>query len=55
MGFTRHYFQEHTFMLTKITGEINDDDLSQHVVALNKETEGLTNLKELTDCREITK
>jgi len=55
MGFSRHYFKEYNFMLTKINGEINDNDLSRHVVALNKETEGLINLKELADCREITK
>ncbi len=55
MGFSRHFIQKYNFMLTKITGEINDDDLSHHVGALNQETEGLTNLKELADCRGITK
>lgn len=55
MGFTRHYNQENNFMLTKVVGEINDEDLLHHVIALNKELEGLTNLKELADCREITK
>ena len=55
MGFTRYYFQEYNFMLTKLAGEVNDNDLSHHVVALNQETEGLTSLKELADCREITK
>ena len=55
MGFSRYYFQEYNFMLTKITGEINDDDLYHHVVTLNQESEGLINLKELADCREITK
>ena len=55
MGFSRHFFQVHNFMLTKVIGEINDNDLSHHVDALNQETEGLTNLKELADAREITK
>ena len=55
MGFSRYYFQKQNFMLTKITDEINDDDLYHHVVALNKEVEGIANLKELADCREIIK
>lgn len=55
MGFSRQYFQEFNFMLTKITGEINDKDLSHHVAVLNQEAKGLVNLKELADCREVTK
>jgi len=42
-------------MFTKIVGEITAQDLSSHVFALNEETEGIANLKELADCREITK
>lgn len=42
-------------MLTKLTNEISDNDLLRHVIALNNETEGLKDLKELADCREITK
>jgi len=55
MGFTRHYFDDLNFVLTKITGAINDNDLAMHVDALNKESKGKTNLKELADCRAITK
>ena len=55
MGFTRYYSAEHNFMLTKITGEIDDNGLMSHVISLNKETSGLVNLRELADCREITK
>ena len=53
MGFTRHYLKEYNFMLTKITGEVNDQNLKQHVMSLNKETEGISALRELADCREI--
>jgi len=54
MGFKRHYFKQYNFMLTKISGEINDNDLSLHVEDMNQAADGLINLKELADCREIT-
>ncbi|MCK5519677.1 MAG: hypothetical protein KAI81_01070 [Candidatus Marinimicrobia bacterium] len=54
MGFSRYFQKDHNFMFTKISGEINDDNLMDHVLALNKKTDGITNLKELADCREIT-
>ena len=41
-------------MLTEITGEIDDNDLLSHVIALNTETAGVVNLRELADCRGIT-
>ena len=54
MGFSRHYFKDYNFMLTKISGEIDNNSLSQHVIDVNNEAEGISNLKELADCREIT-
>lgn len=54
MGFSIHYFQEYNFILTKITGEVDDGDLAYHVAALNQKTDGIINLKELADCREVT-
>ena len=53
MGFSRHYFNEHNFMLTKVCGEIDDDDLMSHVNALNRETQGCVNVRELSDCRSL--
>ena len=54
MVFFRHYLKDHNFMYTKISGEVNDQNLKQHVADLNKETEGVSNLIELADCREIS-
>ena len=41
-------------MLTKVSGDIDGNSLAQHVIDLNKETEGIFNLRELADYREIT-
>jgi len=54
MGFTRHFSKELNFLLAKATGEINDSDLASHVKAINEVTNGLSNVKGLADCREIT-
>ena len=53
MGFSTHYFKDLSFFLTKVSGDISDDDLIQHIVSLNKETKELLILKELSDCRKI--
>ena len=55
MGFTRYYSKELNFLFVDITGELNDNDLTSHVKALNTETEGLVNVKGFADCRGITK
>lgn len=54
MGFSRYYFKGHNFLLTKVSGKIAVDDLLQHVMAVNKEMAGKINLRQLTDCRNIT-
>ena len=54
MIFSRHFSKDHNFMYTKIAGEINDQNLRQHVIDKNKETEGISNFRELADCREIS-
>ena len=54
MGFSRNYLKPYNFVLTKITGDINDAELLQHVKALNRETRGISELRELADCRELT-
>ena len=53
MGFSLHYLKDHKFMYTRISGEINDQDLKQHVIDFNKETEGISDLRELADCRDL--
>ena len=53
MGFSLHYLKDHKFMYTRISGEINDQDLKQHVINFNKETEGISDLRELADCRDL--
>ena len=54
MGFARHYLKDYNFMYTKIYGEVNDQSLQQHVISLNKETDGISGLRELADCRELS-
>lgn len=54
MGISRHFFKQHNFIVTKFWGKIDNDDLMGHVIEFNKESKGLSNLKELADCREIT-
>ena len=54
MSITRHYLQDKNFMMTRITGNLNDNILMEHVNELNRMTLGLSNLRELADCRKIT-
>ena len=53
MGFSRYYLKKYKFMFTKISGEVNDQNLEEHVIALNMETEGVSDLREIADCRSI--
>ncbi len=53
MGITMHYLKEYNFILSKLSGEINDQNLREYVLAFNKKTRGIPNLRELADCREI--
>lgn len=54
MGFTRNYSPEHKFMLTQLTGDINDENLLEHVLATNEETRGIAGLREFADCCGVT-
>jgi hypothetical protein len=54
MGFSRYYLKEHNFLLTKVSGKITVDDLLQHVISVNNEMAGKINLRQITDCRNIT-
>lgn len=53
MGFSRRYLKDNNFLVTKVTGEVNDHNLREHVIELNMETEGISDLRELADCRGI--
>ncbi len=44
MPFERHYWPERRFMLTSLVGEIADQDLMDHVLALNELTDGVEGL-----------
>ncbi len=54
MGFSHQYFKDHNFLLTRASGDLDGKDLMLHVININEVTEGIINLKELSDCREIT-
>ncbi|MBW9261326.1 MAG: hypothetical protein K1566_17715 [Candidatus Thiodiazotropha sp. (ex. Lucinisca nassula)] len=54
MPFTRRFSEKHHFMLTTLSGELNDEDLLVHVLALNEETKGISDLIELADCTTVT-
>ena len=53
MGFSRHFLKNQNFVLTRLSGDINDQNLMQHVLELNNETEGIPDFRELADCRNI--
>ena len=54
MGFSRHLLKSHKFMYNKVSGEVNDHNLKQHIIDLNLETEDIDDLRELADCRDIS-
>jgi hypothetical protein len=53
MGFSRHWLREQAFVLTTVSGSIDSTSLMEHVQALNQESDGVSGLKELADCREL--
>ena len=53
MGLSRHWLREHAFVVTKVSGAIDDRSLMEHVQALNRECAGVDASKELADCREL--
>ncbi len=53
MPFTRHYKRELNFVLTRVFGEINDQQAKEQVVALNEEAKDEKALKEIADCRKL--
>ncbi|MCP4642533.1 MAG: hypothetical protein GY851_18965 [bacterium] len=53
MGFTRHLVPELKFVLTRIRGVLDDQQLAQHVADLNREAAAIEGLRELADCRDV--
>ena len=53
MGFSRHWLRDHTFILTRVSGTIDNRSLLEHVQALNRERDGVIGMKELADCRDL--
>jgi len=51
--FTRHYLGPRNFILTRVTGRIDDSELREHVLALNSEAADLWAALELADCRAL--
>lgn len=54
MEFNRFYAEDLKFEVTLVSGEINDDNLREHILKLNESTGDISDLKELADCRNIT-
>ena len=53
MGLSVYFNQKHNFMLTRLAGYIDNNNLRNHVLNLNKLTEGVSGLREIADCRKI--
>ena len=51
MAIERIYYKEQNFVLTIIFDELTDQELIEHVHAMNTDYEGIYGLKELADCR----
>lgn len=54
MGFTRQYFQDHNFLLTRLSDEISDAMFNQHTSDFEMETRDLHDVRELADCRTVS-
>ena len=54
MSITRTYNKEHNFMLTRLADSVNDEEVFDHVRALNRELSDKIHVKELADCRDLT-
>ena len=54
MGFTRHLFKDDNFLLTVISGELENASFQKHIMEFNTIVKGVPNLRELVDCRGIT-
>lgn len=53
MPITRHFFPPKNFILTRMTGTVDENDLRRHLIAMNEDATQYTALKELVDCRRM--
>lgn len=51
--FERFYKAKSPFVYTRVTGDLDDAQVLQHLIEYNAETEGRAGLIELSDCREV--
>ena len=54
MEFTRHLFKDNNFLLTIISGELENISFQKHILEFNSVARGIPHLRELVDCRGIT-
>lgn len=54
MGFTRHLFKDDNFLLTVISGELENASFQKHIMEFNSIVKDVSNLRELVDCRGVT-
>lgn len=54
MPIDRTYFEEYNFLLTSLTGGLEENDFREYVLSLNSYAEGKKGLRELSDCRNVT-
>jgi len=53
MPIRTYYFKEHSFMLNEFSGGLDDESLMKLINDVNDKTEGITGLRQLSDCREL--
>ncbi len=53
MGFHRYFLKQNNFILSKVSGQLNDQDLMQQVISLNRETKEMPDFRELSDCSNL--
>jgi hypothetical protein len=53
MPITRHFDAQHNFVLTKLSGLVDEGIIRLHLKAMNEEAAQFKGLIELADCRQI--
>jgi len=53
MGVSRYWCHAEKFVLTTVSGALDNQGLLEHVQALNQECHGITGVNELADCRAL--
>jgi hypothetical protein len=54
MGFSRHHLESQRFVISYVTGVVDDHALGDHVRQLNELTQNMPHLMEVADCRTVT-